>query len=202
MKTTIRAAALAAGCVALTACATITRGTQTNWEVKTSPSGASVKTSNGRSCAATPCTIRTSRKSVFTATISKPDYKPVDVQVSHEMSAGGGVALLGNFILGGVLGIVVDLVTGAPDDLTPEKVDLALQPDGSQLSDVRYAPPSAPASAGHQDVTPQPRYAEATTPAAQPRPADTTAPATNQGRVIAIRVLPDGSVVETRSPND
>jgi hypothetical protein len=188
MKSIIRTAALVAGCASLSACATVTRGPHTNWEVKTSPPGASVQTSNGKSCASTPCTIRTSRRAHFTATISKPGYKPVNVEVTHGMSARGGVALAGNAVIGGVIGVVVDLSTGATNDLKPRKADLTLQKDDTYQAIGQVSMPSDLAPPIRRDTSSLQRHADANT---QPD---------RQGRVIAIRVLPDGSVAETRSP--
>jgi hypothetical protein len=44
--------------LAISGCASITRGTKDVLEIKTEPSGAQVQTSNGFSCASTPCAIK------------------------------------------------------------------------------------------------------------------------------------------------
>src|SRR3712207_6603516 len=100
----VRYAALALAAVSVSACATVTRGTSTAWEVQTTPSGAMVKTSHGHMCESTPCAIKMPRKSQFTATISKPGYKTATVSVTNKVAGGGGAAMAGNIIAGGIIG--------------------------------------------------------------------------------------------------
>ena len=184
-KAVVRAVALAAGCASLGACATVTRGAHTNWAVTSSPPGAAVKTSNGLTCSATPCTLRVSRKAEFTATVSKPGYKPVDVRVSHELSTGGGVALFGNVLIGGLIGVALDLTTGAINNVTPNNVDLPLEHDQS------YAY-TAPAHS-------QPAYGASFQPALgfDARGEAAAAAPASEGRIVILKVLSDGSVQET-----
>ncbi len=122
----IAAAALAA--VSLSACATATRGTNTDWQVQTTPSGAAVQTSHGHSCPATPCSMRMPRKSQFVATITKPGYKTVQANVINRLSRGGGTGMAGNVLLGGPIGVGVDAVSGAGLDLRPNPLILTLEP--------------------------------------------------------------------------
>jgi hypothetical protein len=109
------------------ACATVTRGNNTAWEVKTEPPGAHVATTNGMFCDSTPCSIKMPRKSQFTATISKPGYKDAKVEVTNKVATGGGVAMAGNVIVGGIIGAGVDVATGAMLDLTPNPVSVTLE---------------------------------------------------------------------------
>ena len=113
------------------ACATVTRGSNDAWVVNTEPSGAKVETSNGHQCPATPCAIKMSRKSEFTATITKPGYKTATVQVSHKTANAGAAGVAGNVLLGGVIGLGVDMYSGASQDLTPNPVSLKLEPVGA-----------------------------------------------------------------------
>ena len=107
-------------------CATITRGTDDVLEIKTNPQGADVQTSNGFSCDGTPCSIEIPRKSTFVAEITKTGCEPAKVNVTNETSDGGTAALFGNIIFGGIIGLVVDLSTGAAKDLTPNPIDRKL----------------------------------------------------------------------------
>jgi len=127
MNRIIRATALAAAALSLGACATVTRGTNTAWEVSTSPPGAKVKTTNGFFCDSTPCSLKMPRKSQFTATITKDGYKPVDVVVTNKVSGGGGAGMAGNVLFGGIIGAGVDVTSGAMLDLTPNPVALTLE---------------------------------------------------------------------------
>src|ERR1700741_362550 len=99
---------VAAAAVALSGCATITRGTSDTWTVNTTPSGAAVSTTNQFACKATPCTFKMSRKADFTVTISKPGYKTWTGQVTHHVSGAGGAGMAGNVLLGGIIGAGVD----------------------------------------------------------------------------------------------
>lgn len=129
-KIAFAALALVAG-LQVTGCATITRGTETAWEVRTDPVGAKVVTSNGHYCDATPCSIKMKRKSEFTATITKPGYKTATVQVTNKIAGSGGAAMAGNVLVGGIIGAGVDASSGAMLDLTPNPVDIKMEKDDS-----------------------------------------------------------------------
>ncbi len=114
--------------VSLGACATVTRGTSTAWEVQTTPSGARVETSNGHMCESTPCSIKMPRKSEFTAKINKPGYREATVVVTNKVASGGGLAMAGNLVAGGIIGAGVDASSGAMLDLTPNPAVVVLEP--------------------------------------------------------------------------
>lgn len=120
----------AAFCAVLTlpACATVTRGTNTAWEVTSTPPGARVETTNGHMCAATPCSIKMPRRSEFVATLTLPGYAPATVSVTNKIATGGGVAMAGNVLVGGIIGAGVDAGSGAMLDLTPNPVHVDLAP--------------------------------------------------------------------------
>lgn len=123
-----RTCAVAAAALSLAACATVTRGSNDTWTVETSPSGASVRTSNGFFCDQTPCSFKMSRKSEFTVDITKPGYKPWSGRVINRVSGAGGAGMAGNVILGGVIGAGVDVATGAMLDLEPNPLVVELEP--------------------------------------------------------------------------
>ena len=116
-------------CAALSVsgCATVTRGTNDVLNVNTVPGGAQVQTSNGFSCDSTPCAIKMPRRSEFVASITKPGCRPVDVNVTHRTADGGGAALAGNVLVGGVIGLGVDAATGASQELTPNPIQVTLE---------------------------------------------------------------------------
>ena len=120
----------AAFCAVLTlpACATVTRGTNTAWEVTSTPPGARVETTNGHMCAATPCSIKMPRRSEFVATLTLPGYAPATVSVTNKIATGGGVAMAGNVLVGGIIGAGVDAGSGAMLDLTPNPAHVELAP--------------------------------------------------------------------------
>jgi hypothetical protein len=112
-----------------TGCATVTRGTHEAWTINTVPPGASVKTSNGRACDSTPCTFQMDHRSEFDVTITKAGYKDWRGHVIHQMSTAGGVALVGNGLIGGVPGVVIDGITGAAQELKPNPLNVTLEPN-------------------------------------------------------------------------
>lgn len=115
--------------VAMTACATVTRGTKEAFVVETTPSGASVATTLGVGCSPTPCVIpKVKRESEFTVTISKEGYETTTHNVTHQMSGGGGAGMAGNVILGGGIGALVDANNGATQELVPNPLRVTLQP--------------------------------------------------------------------------
>lgn len=124
-----RVAVVLCAAASLGACATVTRGSKDAWVVNSEPTGAKVETTNGHQCAATPCAIKMSRKSKFTATLTKPGYKPATVQVSHKTANAGAAGVAGNVLLGGVIGLGVDMATGASQDLVPNNVTIKLEPE-------------------------------------------------------------------------
>jgi hypothetical protein len=128
MKLFVRAACVAALAFAASGCATITRGTSTDWVIDTFPQGARVVTSNGFSCEATPCQLRMPRESTFTATVTMAGYETETVEVTHVLADGGAAGMVGNAIFGGVIGAAVDANNGATRDLSPNPVMLNLRP--------------------------------------------------------------------------
>lgn len=123
-----KAFAALAACSLLGACATVTRGTSTNFDVNTDPTGAAVTTTHGYSCPATPCSMRMPRKSAFQAMITKPGYKTVNASIGNRVSAGGGGAMAGNILAGGIIGAGVDAGSGAMLDLRPDPLLIKLEP--------------------------------------------------------------------------
>ncbi|ABI75610.1 putative lipoprotein [Hyphomonas neptunium ATCC 15444] len=115
--------------VAMSACATVTRGTSEAFVVETTPSGASVATSLGLSCSPTPCVLpKVKRESEFTVTISKEGYETTTHNVTHQMSGGGGAGMAGNVILGGGIGAILDANNGSTQELVPNPLKVTLQP--------------------------------------------------------------------------
>lgn len=147
MKKTVLLAALAL----LAGCATITRGTSQQFTVETTPPGASVSTSNGFQCAATPCTFRMPRKDEFRVHVELEGYAPADANVTSGMSGGGGAGLAGNVLIGGVIGIGVDATSGALNDLSPNPLQITLQPLAPAVEEAEVAP--ATESAAEQPPT-------------------------------------------------
>jgi hypothetical protein len=142
---------LAAACVLLSACATITRGTNQNFVVQSEPSEANVKLSTGQTCV-TPCTLRMKRKSEFVVTVSKEGYQTQETSVHGIVKGGGGAAMAGNVIFGGLIGAGVDASNGSMMNLKPNPLTVTLVPVASAQEAPAAAPaaPAEPAPTGGQ----------------------------------------------------
>ena len=115
------------GLVGLTAgCATITRGTNDALVVNSTPGGAQVKLSDGQSCDGTPCTFKVPRKSELNLVVSKDRCQPQQVRVTNRVANGGGAAMAGNVLVGGLIGAAVDASNGAMLELVPNPVNVTL----------------------------------------------------------------------------
>lgn len=132
----VRLAAILCAGSSLAACATVTRGSEDAWVINSEPSGAKVETTNGHQCQATPCAIKMKRKSEFTATVTKPGFKPASVQVTHKTAGAGAAGVAGNVLVGGVIGVGVDLYTGASQDLVPNPVTVKLEPEEAKATTI------------------------------------------------------------------
>jgi hypothetical protein len=124
MRNFIVACALA---LALGGCATVTRGTGEQIQVHSEPQGADVRTSLGFQCV-TPCTINVQRKDEFSVTISKPGHEPQTIPVTTRVAGAGVAGFAGNVLVGGVVGMGVDAVTGATLEHYPNPVIATLRP--------------------------------------------------------------------------
>ena len=138
--------------VACAGCATITRGTTDQVQIQSVPSGAEARTSMGHQCT-TPCTLQFNRKDEFVVTISKPGYHTVEIPVTTRVAGAGVAGAAGNIVLGGAIGLGVDMASGGTLEHFPNPVIADLVPlrPGEKPRVIRQAPPSgatqaAPAS--------------------------------------------------------
>lgn len=163
MKTVLVAAL--APLVFLAGCATITRGSTQTFVVETVPSGATVRTTFGESCAATPCTFsKVPREANFTVTISKPGYRTTTHTVGHETAGGGAAGMAGNVLIGGIIGGVIDANSGATQNLVPNPLRVTLELEAAAAP----APIAAPAATEPAAAAPAPA-AETPAPTAAPK---------------------------------
>ena len=116
---------------ALTACATVARGTTNNVVVNYSPADAVVTTSLGHTCKTNPCNLKVSRKEDFTVTAMKDGFQTQQIAVTTKVSKKGAAGMAGNILIGGVIGAGVDVATGAAKDHYPNPVNINLIPVGA-----------------------------------------------------------------------
>ena len=139
-------AALAA-VLSLSACNTIVRGSDQAFSVQSTPPGATVKTSNGLTCPSTPCEFKVPRKNGFDVTVSKEGYADSTTSVTSSMSSNGTLFLIGNVVIfGGILGLIVDVVTGATNDVSPSTLEVNLNPTTAPAATPAAAPVAAAGS--------------------------------------------------------
>ena len=130
-------------------CATITRGTKEPVHFTSVPDNASVHLSNGLICETTPCSIEIPRKSKLIATYSKEGCVDKVTNVENTASNNGVWMLIGNVMVSGIVimlvdlfttdyypgvqvvpglvGLGVDLYSGASRDIFPNPVEVTLE---------------------------------------------------------------------------
>ncbi len=94
--------------------------------VESNPPGAAIKTSNGFKCAATPCTFKMQRKEGFSVTAELEGYLPARETVTSNLAGGGAAGMAGNVLVGGIIGIGVDAMSGATQELSPNPLIIDL----------------------------------------------------------------------------
>lgn len=123
---TIVIGAVAVLALGLGGCATVTRGMSEQVNFTSEPSGASVRTSTGLHCPATPCTFDIARKTEFTAVFSLPGHVDQSIDVVTEIAGNGAAGFAGNVVIGGVVGMGTDIATGATLNHRPNPVHAIL----------------------------------------------------------------------------
>lgn len=121
---------LAFAACGLTGCATIISGTKDGINVTSTPPGAKVLV-DGRQEFTTPARLKLSRKHEHTLLVSMPGYHTEEVSLSQGVNGW----VFGNLVIGGIIGIVVDLMSGATGDISPDnvQVDLVAVPPGQPV---------------------------------------------------------------------
>ncbi len=104
-----------------TSCASYMRGTQQGIDVFSNPKGADV-TVDGRFVGKTPLTAQVKRKRRHQIKIMKEGY----VEDSRFTKKGFNWWFVGNLLIGGIVGIIIDFATGAVYTVEPKKVQFQL----------------------------------------------------------------------------
>ena len=125
MRTTaVALTALVAGAL-LSGCATVTRGTTDTLLIQSEPSTAEVELSTGQTCR-TPCSFELKRKRDLHVVIRKEGFQDADIAVESKVAGAGAAGMAGNVLVGGIIGVGVDAVTGATKSLKPNPVHVHL----------------------------------------------------------------------------
>src|SRR5205823_5881935 len=104
-------------------CATVTGGARDqNVKISSNPVGAAVLV-DGQPSGSTPPTVKLCRKTEHHVEIAYPGCDPAQVTIARHINPW----LFGNIILGGPIGLVVDICTDATHNLSPDEVRVQLQ---------------------------------------------------------------------------
>ena len=98
-------------------CATVVTGKYQTVSVTSEPPGIKVKSSSGPYII-TPRSFRLLRNQDHTLVAECPGYEPQQIMLKHKLQGW----FWGNILLGGIIGGIVDLSSGASDELVPKKV--------------------------------------------------------------------------------
>jgi PEGA domain-containing protein len=121
----IRHLLILASVISIAACATTMHGTTQTVSVKSTPPGAVVKI-DGSVVGTTPAFVELTRGEQHNLRIEEEGFIPYETTITHSMNGW----ILGNVILGGVVGIIVDSSSGAVYSLDQEEIAVELQKAG------------------------------------------------------------------------
>lgn len=105
-------------------CATIATGTTETIKIKSDPSGAHVKVIPSGKTATTPAKLDLSKSNSYVIRITKECFEEERVEIENPMHP----MFFANILLGGVIGMIVDVSSGGGFDLEPEQADVKLKP--------------------------------------------------------------------------
>ncbi len=124
--------AIVVGTALLSGCGALLHGPRQNIDVQSSPSGAKVETSPASGTYTTPSTISLERKHSYVLTFTAPGYSPATYNIHNEIGTGTVIA---DVLLTGLVGVVVDGLTGSWYGLRPENANVTLTKIGGSQDD-------------------------------------------------------------------
>ncbi len=123
MRKSLFALLMAAILVNASGCATVVKGPYQPIGITSNPGGALVKV-DGVDKGETPMVIKMARRRAHTVQLDKEGYQSYEASISTH--PGGWI--WGNIFIGGLIGLAVDLITGASNNLEPDSVHAELAP--------------------------------------------------------------------------
>jgi hypothetical protein len=131
-----------ASALTFSGCATITRGTTQSLVIESDPPGADVELSNGLR-GRTPASFIVKRRENLVVKIKKEGYETVEANVTSSVRDGGGTAMAGNILFGGLIGAAIDGGNGSNKALSPNPVSVKLFPipQTSPIQQAQVTPP-------------------------------------------------------------
>jgi hypothetical protein len=112
----------------LAGCGAIMHGSRQDVMVQSSPVGLKIDGSPLIGTFTTPANLSLDRKNNYVLTFSTPGYNPTSVNVTNSIGIGTVVA---DVVFTGLVGVVVDGLTGSWYGLNPESVNVTLVKSGS-----------------------------------------------------------------------
>jgi hypothetical protein len=106
-----------------TGCGTIFNGTHQTIQVQSAPAGAKVETTPPSGTFTTPTQLELERKSSYVLTFSKEGYSPATFNIQNHSK--GGI-IVADVLLTGLIGVIIDAVTGGWYGLSPESATVSL----------------------------------------------------------------------------
>lgn len=118
-----------------TGCASIVSGREQTVSIRSNPAGADVEI-DGMSTGKTPLTTDLKRKKRHQIKIKKDGY----LEESRVTKKGFNWWHLGNVLIGGIIGIIIDFATGAVYDVDPDEINVSLKPlEGAEAAAMEEA---------------------------------------------------------------
>jgi hypothetical protein len=106
-----------------TGCGTIFNGTRQTIQVQSAPAGAKVETAPPSGTFTTPTQLDLERKNSYVLTFSKEGYSPATFNIQNHSK--GGI-IVADVLLTGLIGVIIDAVTGGWYGLSPESATVSL----------------------------------------------------------------------------
>ncbi len=110
-------------------CATIVNGSKQTIRIYSQPAQATVFL-NDIEVGQTPYETRLKRKGEYNVRIQLDGYLPYETRLTRKLHA----IYFGNILLGGIVGLIIDPITGAMYKLTPEELKAELQSNETAFS--------------------------------------------------------------------
>ncbi len=113
-------------------CCTIVSGRNQNLPVISTPSGARVIVNGVQQ--QSPCTLVLDRQQLlYQVKIEKDGYEPVEITLRRGVNGW----IWGNVLLGGIIGLIVDICTGSVHKFTPTELEVNLVQKKLGLNDLK-----------------------------------------------------------------
>jgi len=123
MRSIERGLVAAIALLAISGCAAIFHGSRQMIPVQSSPAGATVTTNPGTGQYTTPTNLNLARKESYVLSFSETGYSTASFNIQNSISGGYVVA---DVLLTGLVGVIVDGITGAWYNLSPDQAVVTL----------------------------------------------------------------------------